>query len=76
MLVNGETIRPFEMQTQKEDSPENQYIESKVKGLSRKKYGRDPEDIEKEVEIRWNRSVEEKTQGEQIEKLLENNEDS
>jgi len=71
MLAGGETLRPFGMQTMAVDSPKDPVTEEEIKELSRKRYGRNPEDIEREVAERWpGMKFSPKTE---IEKLLNRN---
>ncbi|GBE36789.1 AAA-like domain protein [bacterium BMS3Bbin07] len=67
MLASGEALRPFGMQTVSVDSQKNPRTEKKIRDLSKKRYGRRPEEIEREIAARWNRA---KTPREQIEELL------
>ncbi len=67
MLAGGEALRPFGMQTIPVDSQKNPDTEKKIRDLSGKRYGRRPEEIEKEIAARW-MSI--RTPREQIEELL------
>ena len=57
MLVDGEAVRPFSMQTLPEDSLKSSSIENEIKKRSGKRYGRRVSDIEEEITTRWNRST-------------------
>ena len=67
MLAGGEALRPFGMQTVSVDSQKNSRTEKKIRDLSKKRYGRRPEEIEREIAARWMLA---KTPREQIEELL------
>ena len=67
MLANGEALRPFDMQTLPEDSPKNYDMEKDVKMRTRRKYGKKPEDVDREIKERWGHVYPHKT----AEKLLD-----
>ncbi|NOZ25741.1 MAG: hypothetical protein GXO94_06610 [Nitrospirae bacterium] len=56
MLAGGEALRPFGMETIPVDSRKDPCTERKIIAMSRKRYGRSPAGIEREVAARWPRA--------------------